>query len=283
MRCPECNHVASVIAQAGEGLGCCPVCGESREYVIAAPDGVVKTRRRDQSNDASAGENGDSSRPLDADKSDTDGWESDAWAEDAWEADRWEIDDRLREAERLLGRRTEATRDMVPGESSVGPATWTRADVGRIPPPPVALRKQKTSGKGSRWFGWLSLVLGVIGLSCGASLLAWSHWAERPDLWSLGLPIVLVGQIGLTIGFIAQLDALRREHRSTEQELETVDETVDALRHRTEMLGTTHNSAAQAFYSHLVDGASPHVLLTDLKSQLDLLAIKMSDERSHRR
>jgi hypothetical protein len=33
-----------------------------------------------------------------------------------------------------------------------------------------------------------------------------------------------------------------------------------------------------AFYSHLADGASPQLLLTDLKSQLDLLAMKMARE-----
>jgi len=41
------------------------------------------------------------------------------------------------------------------------------------------------------------------------------------------------------------------------------------------MLGTSHASPGAAFYSHLVEGASPQILLSDLKGQLDLLAVKL--------
>ena len=43
------------------------------------------------------------------------------------------------------------------------------------------------------------------------------------------------------------------------------------------MLGTTHGPSA-AFYAHWAGGAAPQILLTDLKSQLDLLAVKLADE-----
>ena len=39
------------------------------------------------------------------------------------------------------------------------------------------------------------------------------------------------------------------------------------------MLNVTHSSAAQAFYAHMADEASPQTLLADLKGQIDLLAI----------
>ena len=44
------------------------------------------------------------------------------------------------------------------------------------------------------------------------------------------------------------------------------------------MLGTGHNSIGGAFYSHLAGGAGPELLLSDLKSQLDLLAVKIMQQ-----
>jgi hypothetical protein len=38
----------------------------------------------------------------------------------------------------------------------------------------------------------------------------------------------------------------------------------------------THSSAAQAFYAHMADQASPYLLLADLKGQLDLVARSMA-------
>jgi hypothetical protein len=61
--------------------------------------------------------------------------------------------------------------------------------------------------------------------------------------------------------------------------LDQVDSQLDELRTVTRLLGSAHHSPAGAFYSHLADGAGPGLLLTDLKSQLDLLAMKLAEPR----
>lgn len=89
--------------------------------------------------------------------------------------------------------------------------------------------------------------------------------------------MVLAGQAGLLLGLVFQLDGLWRNHRQQDKTLGGLESRLKELRRTTAMLGTTHSSAAQAFYSHMAEGAHPELLLADLKGQLDLLAVKMSD------
>jgi len=57
-----------------------------------------------------------------------------------------------------------------------------------------------------------------------------------------------------------------------------VDEQLHELKTTTTLLGTGNNSPSGAFYSHLVGGAGPQLLLSDLKGQLDLLALKIMQQ-----
>jgi len=113
---------------------------------------------------------------------------------------------------------------------------------------------------------------------CGAILLGWSLGSGRQELWNLGLPISLGGQVALLAGLLLQLDRLWHHSRTACAKLDNVDERLHELKRTTALLGTTHTSAANAFYSHLAGGASPQLLLTDLKSQLDLLALRLGTE-----
>lgn len=122
---------------------------------------------------------------------------------------------------------------------------------------------------------WIALSLGTTAFVCGGMLLGWSIITGREPLWTVGLPITLGGQIALLVGLVLQLDRLREEGRHAAAKLEEVDDQLHELKTATPMLGTSHNSPSRTFYSHLADDASPQVLLTDLKGQLDLLAVKL--------
>lgn len=125
---------------------------------------------------------------------------------------------------------------------------------------------------------WAALSLGFMMLVCGGTLLGWSVLAVRPELWPVGLPIAIGGQLALLVGLVLQLDRLWWHNRHTADKLDTVDRQVRDLRHATSLLGTTHSSPAASFYAHFAGGAHPKLLLTDLKSQLDLLAVKIEQE-----
>ena len=134
--------------------------------------------------------------------------------------------------------------------------------------------------RGQSWslLAWSAVSLGLMGFVCGGVLLGWSYVAGRDELWSLGMPIAVAGQIGLLIGLVLQLERIWQGSRDTVDKLEQFDEQLHDLKQTTSLLGATHNSAAQAFYSHLSQGAHPQMLLADLKGQLDLLAVRMSEK-----
>ena len=87
---------------------------------------------------------------------------------------------------------------------------------------------------------------------------------------------MLVGQAGFVIGLVLQLERLWHNSRATSSSLTQLDRQLSELRHATTMLSSTHSTPAQSFYVHMAEGASPHLLLADLKGQLDLLAQRMS-------
>jgi len=122
---------------------------------------------------------------------------------------------------------------------------------------------------------WTALSLGTMAFVCGGILLGWSLYTDRNELWDIGMPIALCGQVALLIGLVLQLDRLWHDSRQAADKLDDVDEQIHQLKATTTMLGTTRGPSASAFYSHLADGAGPELLLSDLKGQLDLLAVKL--------
>jgi len=193
--------------------------------------------------------------------------------------DPWDLDEQLRHLRRILS----AEQAKTPSPAIAGEAL-------RIDPPHAgpgrrrlpAGHASKRSAAGSRGarsalhlLGWFLLLIGLMGMACGGALLGWSLVGGRQDLWPIGLPIALVGQIVLVMGFILQLDRLWNDHGLASAKLNRMDERLADLKNTTALLGTTHSTPATSFYSHLAGGANPQLLLTDLKSQLDLLAMKI--------
>ena len=115
-------------------------------------------------------------------------------------------------------------------------------------------------------------LLGAAAFGVGIGLLAWSYALGRPELAPLGAPVALGGQIILLVGLILQMN------RNAAAKLDKVEGQLRELKTTTTLLGTTHSPSAAAFYAHLASGASPQILLTDLKSQLDILAVKLDRE-----
>jgi hypothetical protein len=126
---------------------------------------------------------------------------------------------------------------------------------------------------------WGLLSLGLMAFVCGGVLLGWSLAVGRSDLWSLGMPITLGGQFALLLGLLLQLENLWEGNRHTVDKLDEVDDRLDDLKQTAALLSSSHSSPAQAFYVHMAGGASPHLLLADLKGQLDLLAVQMAKSR----
>jgi len=125
---------------------------------------------------------------------------------------------------------------------------------------------------------WTALSLGLMAFVCGGILLGYSIFSGREDIWNVGVPIALSGQIGILIGLGLQLDRLWHDNRQTFNKLDNVDDRLKDLQNTTSLIDTNNRTPGGAFYAHMAGGAGPQMLLNDLKSQLDLLALKISRE-----
>ncbi|MBI3837696.1 MAG: hypothetical protein HY288_07155 [Planctomycetia bacterium] len=193
--------------------------------------------------------------------------------------DEWEIDQSFRHLQARVGnskradpaaRRTERTADREPDWRIHG----SHSGVTR-----PHKRKSRASGRSSL-LAWPVLSLGLMAFACGAVLLVWSFVEQRQELWNLGMPIAVAGQVGLLLGLILQLERIWQNSRQAVRKLEQVDSQLQHLERAATMLNVTHSSAAQAFYAHMADEANPQMLLADLKGQIDLLAMSMSKRRA---
>ncbi|QDU27369.1 hypothetical protein ETAA8_24560 [Anatilimnocola aggregata] len=194
----------------------------------------------------------------------------------------WQLEAELRYVERLAM----AWKDAPPvaeslaraGELSGGVAgTYETNSTGDSRPPhhsdSVASKPRFAA------LAWATLSVGVMCFVCGGVLLGWSAITGRQSLWSIGLPLTLFGQAGLILGLVLQLETLWQTNRATSHTLDQLDGELHELRHSTTLLTQSHSNPSQSFYLHLSEGASPHLLLADLKGQLDLLSQQMSKRR----
>ncbi|MCE5301698.1 MAG: hypothetical protein LLF97_01155 [Planctomycetaceae bacterium] len=203
--------------------------------------------------------------------------------------DGWELGEQLRHIERVLQpddadhRQTAEAyqRELVRFDvGHEGPAAW------HLPQPEIVKKRpsrlERTTDGRSVVLGvlaWIALSAGAMGVVCGGVLLGWSMVAGRPELWTIGLPAAMIGQVALLIGLVLQIDRLWRDNRAAVQKLDNVDLQLHDLQNTTNLLSATQSPSSRAFYSHFAGGAGPQLLLTDLKGQLDLLAEKIADSQ----
>jgi len=186
----------------------------------------------------------------------------------------WALEAELRGVQRLLGSMKSGSA-LALHRPHAAPATWHSAPPPSSPEPSAAPPRVTPPLRGHT-AAWAILSLGLATFACGAVLLAWSLVAQREDLWSVGMPLALIGQAGLVLGLVLQLDGLWTTSRSTAAVLSELDGELRNVRQATTLLSTSHSGGAQSFYLHLAEGASPQLLLADLKGQMDLLAQQMA-------
>lgn len=193
--------------------------------------------------------------------------------------DGWELEQRLLHIERMLG-----AEGCSASANAEKPDTVLRFDSAHAshtkPHDRPRSVKLPRHGKLSSTIVWSTLLVGVTTLACGSVLIGWSMLSSREDLWSIGLPIGLAGGISLFVALTVQLDRLMNNSCDTAAKLDMIDNQLHRLADATNQLGTHHHSPSDAFYSHLAGGANPQLLLSDLKSQLDMLAVKISDRET---
>ncbi|MBN2475761.1 MAG: hypothetical protein JXB62_14210 [Pirellulales bacterium] len=256
MWCKQCQQDVPGIASADKGEYCCPRCAGR----LRKPTGIPLVDGPLASDAATDVESGSSPTTY----------------------DRWELDQQLQHIERVLDvgkghrQRAEAVCEEEKARldsAHMQPASWHPSVQGE--PGHASRSSCSTARPVLAFFSWATLSLGTTAFVCGGILLGWSVVSSREELWAIGMPVTLCGQIALLLGLVLQMDRLWHDSRRASSKLDDVDQQLHELKAATTRLSTSHSSPSSAFYSHLADGAGPDLLLSDLKSQLDLLAMKI--------
>ena len=142
--------------------------------------------------------------------------------------DAWEIDEELRHIRRALGR-APVPRDDV-DEPWAQP--MFRLDADHDMPAPHGKQARRSSRSTARAaaenerapghrplavLAWITLLLGTAGSVSGLALMGWSLHVERPDLWAVGTPTILAGQIVLILGLVLHLNRGWRDSPSRQE------------------------------------------------------------------
>jgi hypothetical protein len=146
----------------------------------------------------------------------------------------------------------------------------TNSDLSRQPKP-------SRRGEGGQFLAWCTALSGAAVLGSGLGTVSWSLSAGRTDFWNLALGLTLMGQGLLIFGLVLIAARLWRNSRYASHKLIDVHAQLGQLQHTADAL-TAMRSGAPAFYAELVRGASPQMLLANLKGQLDQLATRLSNE-----
>jgi hypothetical protein len=190
--------------------------------------------------------------------------------------DDWELDQNVRRLQARLGawRRLDSARPQPAPRGAPRRQPQWRADAAHARVP--ARHRPKTRAPAtSSAAAWLALAVGLMAFACGIALLVWSNVARRDELWSLGLPTAIGGQVGLLVGLVLQLERIWQTSRYAARKLDRVEGQLHHLESTASTMNVTHGTAAQAFYTHLAENANPQILLADLKGQIDMLAAEL--------
>ncbi len=246
MWCRTCQQdVPAVSSQDGGAVVCCARCGEPFEpasgtYVAAFDESVAASQAVELTTPPA--EQRDVLQPPASAAAETEfetlstpfSWDDAGLEEDLRRVER--IVQRLRLASR-------PTRRVDSPQASHGQMAWHVGHGGARRP------------RQSLWMmlSWAALALGLAAFACGGVLiaLAWSN--DRPNLWPLGLPVMIVGQILLLLGMLGLLDSMWQTHRQAHLSMELLD------RQMQELMGVHGESEAAPSWSLRGPTASPSV------------------------
>jgi hypothetical protein len=187
----------------------------------------------------------------------------------------WRLDNHVRALRARIGPR----RAVGPHSSiaaSARPQRRVDAAHAAIPPRHKPPRRLPADARRGPTFTNSALLFGLLACMGGAAVLAWSVAESRGDVWNVGISAIVAGGVMFLAGLVLQLERIWHNSRFAVHKLRQIDAHLQDLERTTASLGVTHGASSQGFYSHLVEGANPYLLLSDLKGQIDLLAMNLA-------
>jgi hypothetical protein len=198
-------------------------------------------------------------------------------------ADDWQLRRRTRELGRKL--RYDTTGAGRRAQAAATPNTFSdlaeRTATPIVEPASHAKQQSNTaapSPESGQYFAWFVTFIGTAAFAGGVGLITWSIANNRPEYWEHALALTLGGQGTLILGLVLIVARLWRNSRYASGKLQQVHVELGQLQRTAEALTAMRTSSAPAFYADLVRGASPQMLLTNLKGQLDQLSTRLGEQ-----
>lgn len=117
---------------------------------------------------------------------------------------------------------------------------------------------------------------GFLALMIGASALVWSAAFNQTIVWKWGLTTTVLGEGLLILGLTWMAARLWQKGRQLDQNLHEVDSQLTAVSELAGQLTASQLSSSQHYYQHFSQSANPHLLVANLRGQIDQLAERLA-------
>jgi len=196
-------------------------------------------------------------------------------------ADDWQLRRRTRELGRKLRHDTTGTqrRADAPQNLFADLAEQTASPI--VDPGSYAKPTQSATSRRpefGQFVAWFVTFVGFTSLATGLGMIGWTIAHDGSEFWDHALALTLAGQGILIFGLVLVVTRLWRNSRYASGKLQEVHAELGQLQRTADALSAMRGGGAPAFYAELVRGASPQMLLTNLKGQLDQLATRLGSQ-----
>jgi hypothetical protein len=137
-------------------------------------------------------------------------------------------------------------------------------------------QRERHQRAGTPWFLGLLIGSGLLGFTAGVASLLWSVAFSRAAIWQWGLTATLAGEGLLIVGLTWMAARLWQNSRQLNHELRDVDTQLTEIHELAGSITASQLSSSQQFYHHFSQVANPHMLVANLRGQIDQLAERIA-------
>jgi hypothetical protein len=125
---------------------------------------------------------------------------------------------------------------------------------------------------------FLGVVLGsgFLALTVGVAALVWSAAFNQAIVWKWGLTTTVAGEGLLILGLTWMAARLWQKGRQLDWNLHEVDSQLTEMSELAGSLTASQLSSSQHYYQHFSQSANPHLLVANLRGQIDQLAERLA-------
>jgi hypothetical protein len=125
---------------------------------------------------------------------------------------------------------------------------------------------------------FLGIILGsgFLALMIGVAALIWSAAFNQAIVWRWGLTTTVAGEGLLILGLTWMAARLWQKSRQLDQNLHSVDSQLNEVSELAGQLTASQLSSNQHYYQHFSQSANPHLLVANLRGQIDQLGERLA-------